>query len=108
MRQARMIGNYVERVAESKALTKSHLSEIIGCEEHQVQSFFKGRSILTFSQISKVAEELGVTVSQILSGDEKHYNETIVHCMNGFDNKQNREKILDIIDEYMDIYDAVE
>ncbi len=108
MRQARMIGNYVEQVAESKAVTKAHLSEVIGCKEHQVQSFFKGRSILTFPQISAVAEELGLTVSQILSGDEKHYNETVVHCMNGFDNEQNREKILDIIDEYMDIFDAVE
>ena len=27
--------------------------------------------------------------------------------MNAFDNPENREKILDIIDDYMDIYNAV-
>lgn len=59
-----------------------------------------------FPQMSLIASELGTTVSQILAGDESLYNKTVVHCMNEFDNDKNREKILDIMDNYMDIFDA--
>lgn len=106
MQQARMIGNYVKHIAIAKSISNERLCKLIGCEEHQLQSFFKGRSILSFSQISAIASEFGITVSQILAGDTDSYNKTVVHCMNGFDHDTNREKILDIIDNYMDIYDA--
>lgn len=106
MQQARMAGNFVEYMAKSKSISNERLCKIIGCEEHQLQSFFKGRSILSFPQMSLIASELGTTVSQILAGDESLYNKTVVHCMNDFDNDKNREKILDIMDNYMDIFDA--
>lgn len=106
MQQARMIGNYVEHMAETNAVSNEDLCKLIGCGEYQLNSFFKGRSILSFSQLSKIASKLGVTVSQILKGDEDNYNKTVVHCMNEFDNVENREKILDIIDDYMDIYEV--
>lgn len=106
MQQARMIGNFVEHIAATKSISDERLCSIIGCEARQLRSFYNGRSILSYPQISAVASELGVTVSQILSGDKNYYNKTVVHCMNEFDNENNREKILDIIDDYMDIYDA--
>lgn len=48
MQQARMAGNFVEYMAKSKSISNERLCKIIGCEEHQLQSFFKGRSILSF------------------------------------------------------------
>ena len=35
------------------------------------------------------------------------YEREVVHCMNSFSNSANREKVLDIIDNYMDIKDAL-
>ena len=107
MQRARMLGNYVQNLAEKKGLTNAELREALDCQENQLQSFLKGRSFLPFTQISSLADLLGVTVSDLLEGDPQNYNETVVHCMNQFQNASNREKILDIIDEYMDIRDAV-
>ena len=44
---------------------------------------------------------------RLLSGDPQRYNATVVHCMNDFHNPENREMILDFIDDYVDVVDAV-
>lgn len=107
MKSARMLGNYVEYLAEQKGLSVSDLSQALGCDQNKVASFLKGRAYASFSQISNLAKILGASVADLLAGDVHHYNETVVDCMNGFDNSQNREMVLDLIDNYIDVIDAV-
>ena len=107
MKQARMIGNFVEKKAESAGLGISDLSTALNCTEQKTKSFLKGRAVLSFNQILSLSKLLGTSVNDILAGDEATYNSTVVHCMNDFENTDDREMILDIIDEYMDIRDSV-
>lgn len=107
MQEARMLGNYVEHLAQRKGLSISDLSRILDCTENQVYSFIKGRAYVSFAQISTLATELGATIEELLHGDEKTYNATVVHCMNDFQDNKNRETILDLIDDYVDVVDAV-
>ena len=108
MQQSRMLGNYVQQLAKEKNLSDSDLRNILNCNEEQLQNFVKGRAYATYQQISLLATKLGVTVKQLLAGDENSYNETVVHCMNKFNDTSKREFILDLIDNYIDIYDSVE
>ena len=108
MQKARMLGNYVYHLATQKGLSTHELGKMLGCQEHQVKSFLKGRSFATFDQMTVLARELGISVTDLLKGNEDYYNATVVHCMNQFQNNANREKILDIIDDYMDIVDALQ
>ncbi len=108
MKKARMLGNYVESLIEQKKLSISELIGQLGCEKNHFNSFLKGRMFLSYPQLIKLSECLGVSMNELLEGDENYYNKTVVHCMNGFDNPDNREMILDIIDDYMDIVDAVD
>ena len=55
-----------------------------------------------------IPKKLGVSVATLLKGNEDVYKRTVVHCMNSFDDDSNREKILDIIDDYMDVLNAVQ
>jgi transcriptional regulator with XRE-family HTH domain len=107
MQKARMIGNYVEQLSKKAGVSTARLGDILGCSENQAYSFIKGRSFVSFEQISKLASSFGVSVSAILKGDQTSYNESVVHCMNNFDDTEKREKILDLIDDYMDIVDAL-
>lgn len=43
----------------------------------------------------------------LLKGDKEEYDLTVVHCMNDFKDSNQREKILNIIDGYIDIVDAL-
>lgn len=107
MQEARMLGSYVQYLAGQKNISVPELGKILSCSENQVLSFFRGRAFASFDRLSSLAEALGTTVDILLDGDETIYNESVVHCMNDFDNPDNREKILDLIDNYMDILDAV-
>lgn len=108
MQKARMLGNCVEYLAKEKGIPNEVLCEVLQCNQTILLSFLKGRRIASFVQLSALAKTLGVSVAQLLKGDEKHYEESVVHCMNQFSDFKNREEILDLIDDYMDILDAVE
>ena len=107
MQNARMLGNYVEYLAEQKGLSASDLSKALGCDQTKVTSFLQGRSYASFSQISSLAKMLGASISELLAGDMQHYDKTVVDCMNEFQDTKNREMILDLIDNYIDVVDAV-
>ncbi|MBQ3178653.1 MAG: helix-turn-helix transcriptional regulator [Clostridia bacterium] len=106
MQQARMLGYRVQKFANTCNVSPLELSEIIGCSETEMKLFLKGRAFISYEQLSLLAKKLKVEISALLSGNEDEYNKSIVHCMNDFDKPQNREFILDIIDEYMDILDV--
>lgn len=107
MQGARMLGNYVGHLANCRNMSLSDLGNILGCSEKDVYSFLKGRTYASFCQISALADSFGVTVEQLLSGDETFYNTDVVHCMNDFQDTSKRELILDLIDDYIDVVDAV-
>ena len=107
MLQARIIGDYIQRRANEQGVSIARLSEVLGCPELQTKRFLKGRAIASFAQLSRLAELLQVSVSDIIDGDMAGYEREVVHCMNSFSNSANREKVLDIIDNYMDIKDAL-
>lgn len=108
MQEARMLGNYVEHLANTKGLSISDLSKVLGCSEERTYSFIKGRAFASFSQISSLANALDVSIDKLLTGDVDRYNATVVHCMNDFHDVSKREDILDLIDNYIDIVDAVD
>lgn len=107
MREARMIGYRVAKYATSKDISYNELSTIIGCSEAQFKLFITGRAFVSFNQLSVLAARLGVEITSLLTGDEEGYNRSVVHCMNEFADVNNREKILDIIDDYMDVLDSI-
>lgn len=107
MQEARKLGSYIDYLAKREGLTASDLSGILHCGEDQVFRLLKGRAVASFSQISSLASALNCTVVDLMKGDEESYNATVVHCMNGFRSANNREFILDLIDDYVDVVDAV-
>ena len=108
MKQARMLGSYVEELAKRNNVPLASLEEILNCDDHKLRRFFKGRTFASFSQMQAVANLLNVSILDLLEGDKESYKANIVHCNQNFDNDDNREKILDIINDYMDLYEAVE
>ena len=108
MQGARMLGNYVDYLSKQNSISHSDLAEVLGCSTHQAYSFIKGRVHISFSQISDLAQRLDTTVMDLLAGNEDVYKRTVVECMNAFDQDEHREEILDLIDNYIDLVDAVD
>jgi transcriptional regulator with XRE-family HTH domain len=107
MKSARILGNYVQKLAAEQNVTIPELSALMNCSEQQVKSFFKGRFFASFRQLQILAHKFGIKVSELIQGDESYYNKTVVDCMEDFQNPEARESILDIIDDFMDIQNAL-
>ena len=107
MKTSRMLGNYVEHLTKENQVSINSLSEILNCTEYQVQRFFKGRTLLSFSQIMALSKFFDISVNDLLAGDEDYYKTTVVHYNQKFDKDNNREFVLDIIDNYVDLCDIV-
>lgn len=104
----RILGNMVQKLADENKISSVELGKVIGCSNREIEQFFKGRLFLTFDQMSIVAKRLGVSLDTWMDGDPDHYCATVVDCMGEFSCEENREEILDIIDDYLDLRDAVE
>ncbi len=107
MQRARILGSYIQQLIKESKINEVELSKILGCEEHQVKALMKGRMFTSFGQLSILAQKLNVSVSDIMNGDIEQYNKSVVSCINEFSDANNREIILDLIDEYLDVLDAV-
>lgn len=107
MKNARVLGNYVQKLATEQNVTVPELSVLMNCSEQQVKAFFKGRFFASFRQLQILARKFDVKVSELIQGDESYYNKTVVECMEDFQNPEARESILDIIDDLMDIQNAL-
>ena len=107
MKTARMIGNYAEHRVEDLCLSPQYVGEALQLSDREIMAFYKGRLLLTFEQLSTLAHILNTSVQELIEGNEQEYNSSVVHCMNEFDNESNREIILDIIDDYLDIWDSL-
>lgn len=107
MYSARLLGNYIYKLFQELNISKKELAKILNCKEYEVEQIFKGRKYLSYLQIEKLSKIFNKTVQELILGDPSYYNLTIVHYVNNFSNFKNREFILDIIDDYVDIKDSL-
>lgn len=106
MKEIRLIGNCIEKLIKEQGLCTKKVAKAIGVRDNSFQKVLNGRMFLSFEQLEQLAKLLSVTIEELLNGDLEHYNQTIVHCNGTFENEENREEILDIIDMYITLKEA--
>lgn len=110
VKNMRVLGDMIEKLAcetYGGSAAREELSCVLDCTPDQVSQVCQGRLFLSFPQLSRLAEQLHTTVDALLAGDENHYRENVVHCMGQFEREENREEILDIIDDYLRLKSSV-
>jgi transcriptional regulator with XRE-family HTH domain len=107
MKDARMIGFRIAEYINQKNVSHAELCQLLNCSETQLRLVLRGRILLSFSQLSLLAKRFDIDVSELLQGKEEEYERGVVRCEGTFSNSSNREVILDIIDEYLDIQDSI-
>ena len=103
----RRFGNMVQKLMEERSYSNDQLAQTLQLDESEIRMLYKGRLYLSLVQLDVLAEFLNADIDVLMAGDNSYYEQNIVHCMTPFTNEDNREKILDFIDTYLDIYEAV-
>ena len=99
----RKLGFYTQYLAKENNVSDAEMCEIIGCNNNELHRFYCGRLFLHFDSIKAVAARLNISVKDLLEGGEELYNNNLTHNVGEFTNIENREKILDLIDDYVDL-----
>lgn len=102
----RLLGNNIKCMADEIKLDAKELASACGLSLSDIHRVFEGRLVLTPIQISAVANTLHCSINQLLVRPEGFvsYGE----CMGDFKNPENEDKILNIIDDYIDLRESVQ
>lgn len=92
MTDAYLIGQNITAIAKEKNITNSELAKALECSEESIEMLIKGRMYLSWNRFEQLADFLGVPTDYLLKKDPV---------------TEGRRFILDIINHYIDIWEAV-
>ena len=101
----RSFGYNIETIAKKKNVDINAIADVCRLSINDVRRVFEGRLVLTPIQVSAIASILGCSIDQLLSTPKGFvsYGE----CMGEFKSPENEEKILNIIDDYIDLKESI-
>lgn len=100
----RRLGYNIEKASLSKYASKAEFAQAINLSVADVTRVFEGRLLLSPVKLKELAKLIGTSVRDLLDVTGE-YN--FVECMGNFKNKENEDKILDMIDNYIDLLEAI-
>lgn len=106
MNQPRLIGQNIELVMRNNTISDMQLASMLGCSEMDVHRIREGVLLLSGSELENIAKALNVSPENLLERrSESEYCE-LLHCMGSYRNVENKDKIFDYIDTYIEIEEA--
>lgn len=96
MKEMRQLGNMIQKLIQEKNIKSKEITNLLNCNLEQLENIYKGRIFLSFNQLDMLANFLNVSIDTLLNGNIE-YDET-----------KGVEKVLDIIDDYLRLKNAVE
>lgn len=102
--ELRRLGSNIEKASQKKYMQVEDFANAVNLSLKDVHRLFEGRLILSPLQLKVIAEKVNTPLKELLDISGQY---TLVECMGSFKNKQNEDKILDLIDNYIDLVEAV-
>ena len=107
MKDYRALGNAIKYYADQNSVSIEDLASILNQSVENVKMGLAGRKLFSYQQIEAMAQKINVPVANFFNPDNIDHSAYTMDCMNCFTHEKNKEKILDIIYDYLDVYDAV-
>ena len=102
MKEIRILGFNIMVAARKANISDAELGQLIGCSENDVKRIYTGRLYMSFQQLATIANHTNTNVSTLLTNKEDYEKYQEQQC-GKFSDSNNREKIFDIIDDYLDL-----
>ena len=102
MAYMREVGFAIKQLTKESPERESQIQNSLELSDFEMQKLYAGRLFLTMADMRKISEVCSVSFTKLVKPDKNAYNNGIVHCMSEFTSNDNREKILDFIDAYID------
>ena len=102
----RKLGVNIFELMQKADISCENLAERLGYTYRDVCRLTEGRLLLPPIELAKVAQELGTSKEALLSYDSE-CSVPALQYLNEFDNPENLDRILDLLDEYVELREAI-
>ena len=107
MRKFRSIGYYIDSLLGNDDDGRNDFCNNLNFSFADLTRLCEGAIGLTPVQLQKAADFFSCSVQDILNNSNKVSYSRVIHCRSDFSKMENCDKILDIIDSYIDVREAV-
>ena len=107
MNNSRIIGNNINLELKKQSMEMQDFGNKLGFSLSDVHRLIEGRLFIPPTQLSKIADILGITKEQILANQGMQKYNSLVHNFRDFKNEENQELVLDLIDMYADLAEVL-
>ena len=108
MKALRILGHTIESEILKQSIDEEVLSKKVGLTLNQLKKLYCGRLLLSFEQLKTLAGTIGIPLNNLLSLDDTQYEIDMAQKSLGEPlSTDNREYIIDLIDCYLDLREAV-
>lgn len=108
MTHTRELGFAIRQRTASHPEREQQIQETLHITHQELQRLYAGRLFLTGSDLREVASICDVKPRELMQASQEEYDKNVVRYMTDFQDRENREKILDLIDAYIDAREALE
>ena len=102
--ELRRLGSNIEKASKKAFGHTEEFANAINMSLKDVHRLFEGRLILSPSQLKIISQKVDTPLKDLLDISGKY---TFVECMGNFKDQKNEDKILDLIDNYIDLIEAI-
>lgn len=102
--ELRRLGFNIEKASREMGDSTDDFAAKIGFSVRDTQRLFEGRLILSPVELKRISKLINKPLSELLNVNGSY---SFVGCMGKFKNKKSEDKILDIIDNYIDLVEAI-
>lgn len=109
MKDTRILGNNINLLLNRNGVTREDFAEALGYSVYDVHKLCDARLSTSAEDLKDIAHFFEVDESALFVdlGDKEYVGDGFMHCMGEFKNKENKNKILDILDMYCDMQEIL-
>jgi len=107
MKDVRTIGNNIKYWSELRGFSEEKLSVLLCRPVEEIRMVLAGRRLVSFPMLETLANEFHISVDKLLETNGVASYSYAIDCMNGFTKESNRELVLDLIYDYLDVLDSI-
>lgn len=107
MANLRNLGYKINILFNNSSTRKQEFCKQMNFSQTDLDRLLFGRLALNPSQIAAVADFFSITQEELVSYKNTDFYKNMTHCMSPFSSQEHCDEILNIIDTYIDIKEAL-
>ena len=103
MDRVRMLGRNIQLDMEKMGIGEDEFAQKLEYSLFELKKLFEGKLLVAKKDLDKIAEALNESYDELIRERNREDYNAVFDCMGTFSDEQNEDRILDLIDMYIEL-----